>query len=642
MLTQIRERMQNTEKFYYEMKDYFEKIDQFSRFRSCLLVLECVQQVSDKIEGHIVAPDIDKAIDEYKKLMEVCLKLRDSKCEHIQNFVFETTKYWNGILKKELSADLEVAMKNIQWPVVSSNSLITSPAPDALSKFQICLRRLLQVQLQSELEEKPVVSSTLQVTFPPLSLPATLLIVPLRKRFIYHFTGSRQTNRIDKPEWYFTQILTWIRDHEHFVMNSVQPVYDDLNVDKLAVVELMSGLVELSVEKLQTDMEQIQYDDLLFSHTVDEALAFEKELRHSYMYPSSLPGPVHVLTQAQLFVKWIRMERKYARDKMDAIMSSETAWSTLGGLPDEEKITEVAHTFLALLTTMTDRYSLLPQPGHKLQFVELELELIDDFRVSLLQVLHTEHNDPLNSKLPQVLNTISYLRNALEEFDASPTMLLLDHYRRQYKNEEIKENEVEGMFRPSLILLERLEDQLLDELAQALMMEVKARSRPYRKYRWFSLTDSDFDPTTPTPAACPLLQVLTSELHNISEKLSEKMFVRFWKLMAKNLNIFFLEEIVLENHFNPIGGEVLQNDVNKFLIPLFQHFTKTPQVYFSEIKEACSLLSLVSVPANVQRFVLTGNHQELMRNISIPIKALGTEQVANVLMKRIDIAPSLM
>lgn len=62
-------------------------------------------------------------------------------------------------------------------------------------------------------------------------------------------------------------------------------------------------------------------------------------------------------------------------------------------------------------------------------------------------------------------------------------MLLLDHYRRQYKNEEIKENEVEGMFRPSLILLERLEDQLLDELAQALMMEVKARSRPYRKYR---------------------------------------------------------------------------------------------------------------------------------------------------------------
>lgn len=72
----------------------------------------------------------------------------------------------------------------------------------------------------------------------------------------------------------------------------------------------MSGLVELSVEKLQTDMEQIQYDDLLFSHTVDEALAFEKELRHSYMYPSSLPGPVHVLTQAQLFVKWIRMERK--------------------------------------------------------------------------------------------------------------------------------------------------------------------------------------------------------------------------------------------------------------------------------------------------------------------------------------------
>ena len=49
---------------------------------------------------------------------------------------------------------------------------------------------------------------------------------------------------------------------------------------------------------------------------------------------------------------------------MDQMLISESAWYTLSGL-DDNKVTEVAHTFLALISTMTDRYSLLPQPGHR-------------------------------------------------------------------------------------------------------------------------------------------------------------------------------------------------------------------------------------------------------------------------------------
>lgn len=83
-----------------------------------------------------------------------------------------------------------------------------------------------------------------------------------------------------------------------------------MGINFLIQVELINGLVELSVEKLQADLEEIQYDDALFSHTVDEALGYERELRKVHLYPMSLPGPLHVLTQAQLLVKWIRMERK--------------------------------------------------------------------------------------------------------------------------------------------------------------------------------------------------------------------------------------------------------------------------------------------------------------------------------------------
>lgn len=82
---------------------------------------------------------------------------------------------------------------------------------------------------------KPVVTSALLTDFAPVSLPIALLIRPLRQRFIYHFTGAKLTNRQDKPEWFFTQILTWIKDHVHWVQKYVQPVADSIGFEYLDV-----------------------------------------------------------------------------------------------------------------------------------------------------------------------------------------------------------------------------------------------------------------------------------------------------------------------------------------------------------------------------------------------------------------------
>lgn len=72
----------------------------------------------------------------------------------------------------------------------------------------------------------------------------------------------------------------------------------------------MRALVQLAVEKLHSELPIVQYDDSLFAHLVDEALGFERELRDSLFYPPNQPATVFVLTQAQIFVKWINMEKK--------------------------------------------------------------------------------------------------------------------------------------------------------------------------------------------------------------------------------------------------------------------------------------------------------------------------------------------
>lgn len=73
---------------------------------------------------------------------------------------------------------------------------------------------------------------------PPL--PIELLIQPLKKRFLYHFYGNRKTNRIDRPEWYFTQILTWVRDHQDYIGTWVQPVIEKFGLHHMDAKVIIS------------------------------------------------------------------------------------------------------------------------------------------------------------------------------------------------------------------------------------------------------------------------------------------------------------------------------------------------------------------------------------------------------------------
>ena len=52
----------------------------------------------------------------------------------------------------------------------------------------------------------------------------------------------------------------------------------------------------------------------------------------------------------------------------------------------------------------------------RLQFLELQLELIDDWRVRLLQLLHENYQDPLQSLTPSILNTVHYVIGVLQDW----------------------------------------------------------------------------------------------------------------------------------------------------------------------------------------------------------------------------------
>ncbi|XP_034181746.1 RAD50 interactor 1 isoform X1 [Osmia lignaria lignaria] len=641
------------------VQEIIDAISYLEKSLSYLNFIKYVEDISDEIETCLTLGDDESAISLYTNLTNISCQLRSSACHYLQIYTNETLRYWHNLIKDKLSKEYNDVLKALKWPFCGSNtSSLNTSIPETLTKFKILTKYLLHLQLPEE-SVKSVVTSVLLTDFKPVSLPISLMVRPLRQRFIYHFTGTKLTNRQDKPEWFFTQVLTWIKDHVQWVQKNVQPTANSIGFNHVDMkVEFMRALVQLAVEKLHSELSLVQYDDVLFAHLVDEALSFERELRETLFYPSAQPATVFVLTQAHIFVKWINMEKKYATEKMDVILSSSTAWEKLiNSDSDDMKVTECADAFLTLLTTISDRYKHLPQPGHRLQFLELQLELIDDWRIRLLQLLcenyeHLSYHVFLTSLIPCILNTLHYVATVLEEWGVTVHFLQLYFFKKQFEAVEtatlegnnITKNvgEVEGtVFDEAVGLLRRSEEEWINEITDSVALDVKAKSRPYRTDKWFAMQSTkEVISLSVTPSGYSMFQELATQLNLLHNTLALPLFHQAWKNLASQFDQFLLEEVVLVNHFNVGGAEQLQHDVFRNLFPLFGLYISEPESYFPLIKEACILLNIMLGSAMLLREALNDEitGKEVLAEIGVhkmtpelALKVIGTRtDITNV------------
>ncbi|XP_076248930.1 RAD50 interactor 1 isoform X2 [Calliopsis andreniformis] len=639
----------------FNMQEVISTINHLDRSLAYLKLIKCIENISAEVQVSLVAGDDESTISLYTNLMDINYQMQKklSACHHLVNYVKETVHFWHSLIKQKLSKEYNDILKTMKWPFCGNNiNSLNTFMPETLTKFKILTEYLLHLQLPKE-TLKPMVTSTLLTDFMSVSLPISLMVQPLRQRFIYHFTGIKLTNRQDKPEWFFTQVLSWIKDHVQWIQKNVQPVANSIGFGYLNMkVEFMRALVQLAVEKLHSELSVAQYDDVLFAHLVDEALGFERELRETLFYPPTQPATVSILTQAQIFVKWINMEKKYATEKVDAILNSNTAWEKLSTSDsDDLKVTECADAFLALLTTISDRYKHLPQPGHRLQFLELQLELIDDWRIRLLQLLHENSEDPLTSQIPSILNTLHYVATVLEEWGVTVHFLQLYFFKKQFeaietatlKGSDMTNNvgEVEGsVFDEAVALLRRLEKELINEISDSVALDIKARSRPYRTDRWFAMQSTkELVSLSVSPSGYSMFQELATQLNLLHSTLASPLFYQAWKNLALQLDQFLLEEVVLVNHFNTGGAEQLQYDIFRNFFPLFGLYLTKPESYFPLIKEACIVLNILLGSAILLLEALNNNDDVTIKEIlaDIGVHKMSPELVLRVIKTRTDI-----
>ncbi|XP_052576277.1 RAD50-interacting protein 1 isoform X3 [Peromyscus californicus insignis] len=617
------------------MDDLGAMINQIEEIEQHLTYLKWVSQIeelSDNIQQYLMTNNVPEAASILVTMTELDIKLQESSCTHLLSFMRATVKFWHKILKDKLTSDFEEILAQLHWPFITHTQSQTvgislpASAPEVYATLETLFCQLLKLQASDELltEPKQLPEKYSLPACPSVILPIQIMLTPLQKRFKYHFRGNRQTNVISKPEWYLAQVLMWIGNHAHFLDEKIQPILEKAGSAVNARLEFSRGLMMLILEKLASDIPCLLYDDNLFCHLVDEVLLFERELHSVHGYPSTFASCMHILSEETCFQRWLTVERKFALQKMDSMLSSEAAWvSQYKDITDvdEMKVPDCAEVFMTLLLVITDRYKNLPTAPRKLQFLELQKDLVDDFRIRLTQVMKEETRASLDFRYCAILNAVNYISTVLADWADNVFFLQLQQAALEVFAENNALSKLQlgqlasmesSVFDDMINLLERLKLDMLTRQVDHVFREVKDAAKLYKKERWLSLpSQSEQAVMSLSSSACPLLLTLRDRLLQLEQQLCFSLFRIFWQMLVEKLDVYIYQEIILANHFNEGGAAQLQFDMTRNLFPLFSHYCKRPENYFKHVKEACIVLNLNTGSALLLKDVLQSASEHL-------------------------------
>ncbi|KAF9458336.1 TIP-1 family-domain-containing protein [Collybia nuda] len=311
---------------------------------------------------------------------------------HLVSFLNKVRdKTWIDI-KNTLSKILTDAAEKIGWPMPVD---YLSTSSEAQQYFEKAFLNLLKLQNLGENIQPNLTAHVRKNGLYPLEA----LVLPVSLRFKYHFEGNRLTNRLDKPEWYFTHILNVAHEHRPFMESIIQKLLTSSDYSHLnAWVEFTLQLLPLLSRKLKHTIPTLLPHPPLLAHTIYQALSFDAAL---FEEGFQLLGTSATLTDQggtwvgiseailgnlEWFEVWLVAEKKFAENQYHEIISATDAWLIADDEDNHDlpgvsvKSTNSARRIKALIEQVTDRYLPLPNFNQKARFLlSIQLPLLENY-----------------------------------------------------------------------------------------------------------------------------------------------------------------------------------------------------------------------------------------------------------------------
>ncbi|KAJ6604224.1 TIP-1 family-domain-containing protein [Mycena vulgaris] len=356
------------------------------------------------------APLSYASVTQYQSLQEFVTKVSDA-CTSIEDGAGKQTlnlvsflekirdKCWADI-KGSLSASLLAAAERLRWPMPVD--YVAASLTDR-KDFERAFSDLLKLQKIGEKLRPP---NSKERSEKDGLYPLQALIQPISLRFKYHFEGTRQTNRMDKPEWYFTHVLNVLHEHRPFMETVIQPLLSATEHRGIvAWREFTLLLFPLLSRKLRRSMPSLLPYPPLLAHTIYQTLVFDAAVGEEGF---SLTGTSAqdkgdkwdgisdvILGKEEWFAAWMDGEKQFADNQYHEIIGAIDAWHIAedeggedSGHTRELRSTSSARRLKALVEQVTDRYSPLPHFAHRTRFlITVQIPLLENYYGRILSSL---------------------------------------------------------------------------------------------------------------------------------------------------------------------------------------------------------------------------------------------------------------
>ncbi|KNZ79633.1 RAD50-interacting protein 1 [Termitomyces sp. J132] len=349
-----------------------------------------------------------------KQVTEACSKLEDDSGDQTMNLVSFVkdilerawAKIQDTLIRCEdrqfsqlnldnLTRHLNASAEKIGWPTAVD---YPSASVEDRAEFEHAFRNLLRLQNWGEQNRG---DQTIHVSAKRNGLyPLQALVHPIALRFKYHFDSTRPTNRLDKPEWYFTHVLNVAHEHRTFMETVIQRLLDSSDYRNIkAWHEFTYLLLPLLSRKLKHTVPALLSRPSLLAHTIYQALTFDAALLDEgfLIQETSAPQQLNpegkwegvsgmIIGNDEWFEAWLRGEQNFAEEQYHEIISTSDAWLIAGAeqeqddVPEDLKATHSARRICSLIEQVTDRYSPLPRSMQCISFLlSVQLPLLHSY-----------------------------------------------------------------------------------------------------------------------------------------------------------------------------------------------------------------------------------------------------------------------
>lgn len=583
-----------------------------------------------------------------------------------------------GPLLVRIQTDLRQCLADAGWPQ-------KQPDAAANSRFRQLFRDALRVQ-------KPAPQSML----PGRALAPLVAFETLAEqydvRFRYHFEGSRETNRPDKPEWALAFVFKVVDEATPFLSGPVQQILDaeaeQLGGDdggsgsrrrrRRAVDEFITALLSKTVyRKLRDLVPQIIGQPRLFSHLIAEMETFDQQLREAYFYvpygrdfggdvkgsynsPSSWRGITgDILATNNWFDVWVEAEQQHADERFAEIMRADDKWTVDFASVAEDQVKPTVSTvhLKYLLEGVTELYRPLTSANYQLRFLfAVQLPLVERYYRAIHAQLDNTKELPSGLDGVKLLASLYTSASFLDEFleDLSQDLLFIELYaamgRRaldrktsaaasalelshaaEWAGVEADDDDERSLFDGELAALAKLKKKAMMSIGLRVAREFEhAMGSQYFRVQWNAVPAEDHDPAKsgPSPALVQPVAIARKHLDYLRQVLTGPSFVLAQKDFAANVQRYFWKYVINANQFSITGGQQLSRDVSE----LWTSLGLPRDASYYRLEQACVVLC--AVPALLEQDY--GQKRAVEIRSTLKLSFLSDNEVDNLLKRRVN------